>query len=169
MATQTARPPRETPSDLSPEAVSAIAGALNALLADAFALYIKTKNFHWHVSGPHFRDYHELFDEQAAQILAMTDGIAERLRKIGAGTIRSTGQIAKLQRLKNNEDEFVAPADMLRELMADNKALVAAMREAHEVCDTYDDVATESLLEIWIDEAQKRAWFLFEASRTGAG
>jgi starvation-inducible DNA-binding protein len=155
-----------TPSDLPSDAVSALSAALNALLADTFVLYVKAKNFHWHVSGPHFRDYHELFDEQAAELVASTDGIAERVRKIGGGTIRSVDHIVKLQRLGNNDETFVAPGDMLRELMNDNKALIAAMREAHRLCDDHSDVATASLLENWIDAAEKRVWFLFEAGRT---
>jgi starvation-inducible DNA-binding protein len=155
----------QTPNTMLADAVVAVSGALNALLADTFALYVKTKSFHWHVSGPHFRDYHELFDEQAAQILGMTDGIAERVRKIGGGTIRSIAHIGRLQRVKNNDEAFVPPGDMLRELMEDNKALAAAMRQAHDVCGAHRDVASTSLLENWIDEAEKRAWFLFEASR----
>jgi len=154
-----------TPNALASDAVTAVGGALNGVLADTFALYMKTKNFHWHVSGPHFRDYHLLFDEQAAQILATADLIAERVRKIGAATLRSIGQIGKLQRIKDNDDGFVAPGEMLRELMDDNKALAASMRQAHELADQHD-VATESLLEVWIDEAEKRVWFLFEASRS---
>jgi starvation-inducible DNA-binding protein len=154
-----------TPTDLSPDNVSAITAALNPLLADAFALYLKTKNFHWHVSGPHFRDYHLLLDEQGDQIFAMTDELAERVRKIGGTTLRSIGQIAKLQRLKDNEAEFVAPADMLRELMEDNKAFTVSMREAHEIADQNNDAATTSLLENFIDETEKRTWFLFEATR----
>ncbi len=158
----------QTPSNMPADAVVAVSGALNALLADTFALYVKTKSFHWHVSGPHFRDYHDLFDEQAAQVLAMTDGIAERVRKIGGGTIRSIGHIGKLQRLKNNDEAFVPPGDMLRELMEDNKAFAAAMRQAHDVCGAHGDVASTSLLENWIDEAEKRVWFLFEAGRPAA-
>lgn len=154
-----------TPSDIPAGATAALSGALNAVLADAFALYLKTKNFHWHVSGPHFRDFHMLLDEQAAQVLAMTDGIAERVRKIGGGTIRSIGHIGKLQRLKNNDESFVPPGDMLRELMEDNKALAAAMRDAHDLCGEHRDLASASLLENWIDEAEKRVWFLFEAGR----
>jgi starvation-inducible DNA-binding protein len=165
---QEAKAPRalSTPNALSPDAVSAVSEALNRVLADTFALYMKTKNFHWHVSGPHFRDYHLLFDEQAAQLLATTDPIAERVRKIGGATLRSIAQITKLQRLKDNEEDFVPAGAMLRELMDDNKALAEAMREAHEIADEHDDVATESLLEVWIDEAEKRLWFLFEASRS---
>jgi starvation-inducible DNA-binding protein len=156
----------DTPTDLAADAVPAISGALNAVLADVFALYLKTKNFHWHVSGPHFRDYHLLLDEQAEQIFAATDDIAERVRKIGGTTLRSIGQIAELQRIHDNDAEFVAPLDMLRELMADNKTLVAHMRDAHAVADEHEDVATTSLLENFIDQAERRTWFLFEASRT---
>lgn len=156
-----------TPPALSSDAVSALSEALNAMLADTFALYMKTKNFHWHVSGPHFRDYHLLFDEQAVQILATTDLIAERVRKIGGTTLRSIGHIAKLQRLKDNDEGFVAAGEMLRELMDDNAALSKAMRQAHALADEHRDVASASLLEVWIDEAEQRAWFLFEASRNG--
>jgi starvation-inducible DNA-binding protein len=154
-----------TPTDLSPEAVRAIQDALNPLLADAFALYLKTKNFHWHVSGPHFRDYHLLLDEQGQQIFAMTDELAERARKIGGTTLRSIGHIARLQRIRDNDQEFVAAVDMLRELMEDNKALTASMRQAHEVAARNNDVATTSLLETFIDETEKRTWFLFETTR----
>jgi len=155
-----------TPTDLGSEAVKNITGALNALLADVFALYIKTKNFHWHVSGPHFRDYHLLLDEQAGQIFAMTDDIAERVRKIGGTTIRSIGHIARLQRLSNNDADYVDPLDMLAELREDNRAMLASMREAHDLCDEENDVATTSLLENWINETERRIWFLFEAGRT---
>ena len=134
-------------------------------LADSYALYLKTKNFHWHVSGPHFRDYHLLFDEQAAAILATTDEIAERVRKIGGMTLRSIGEIARLQTIKDNEDNYVSPAEMLRELMNDNKKSAEDMRKAHKIADEHEDVATASLLEVWIDQAEKRTWFLFEASR----
>ncbi len=154
-----------TPTDLSDEAIEQISEALNGLLADTFALYVKTKNFHWHVSGPHFRDYHLLLDEQAAQIEGSVDILAERVRKIGGTTIRSIGHIAKLQRVKDNDEEIVLPGDMLSELMADNKAHVQNMREAHKIADEHEDVATASLLEVFIDEAEKRCWFLFEASR----
>jgi starvation-inducible DNA-binding protein len=157
--------PLATPSDIRPEAVKDIQGGLNALLADVFALYLKTKNFHWHMSGPHFRDYHLLLDEQAEQIFAMTDDIAERARKIGGTTIRSIGHIARLQRLPDNDADFVDPADMLSELCEDNKALVVSMLAAHDLCDDANDVATTSLLENWIDETQRRVWFLFEATR----
>ena len=155
----------QTPTGLSAEAVGALTDAVNALLADTFALYLKTKNFHWHVSGPHFRDYHEMFDEQASEILGMTDGMAERVRKIGGGTLRSIGHIAKLQRQTDNDESTVAPGDMLSELMQSNQALAAAMRDAHELCGEHGDVATASLLENWIDEGEKRVWFLFEASK----
>jgi starvation-inducible DNA-binding protein len=160
-----AKKPLDTPTDLSDEAVKDISAALNAILADSFALYLKTKNFHWHVSGPHFRDYHLLLDEQAEQIFATTDEIAERVRKIGGITLKSIGQIADLQRIEDNEEEFVAPVDMLRELMNDNKAVVERMRQAHEIADEHKDVATASQLELYIDAAEKRVWFLFEASR----
>jgi starvation-inducible DNA-binding protein len=154
-----------TPTDLSDEAIESVTEALNGLLADTFALYVKTKNFHWHVSGPHFRDYHLLLDEQAAQIEDSVDILAERVRKIGGTTIRSIGQIAKLQRVKDNDEDIVLPGDMLSELMADNKAHIHNMREAHKIADEHEDVATASLLENFIDEAEKRCWFLFEASR----
>jgi starvation-inducible DNA-binding protein len=155
-----------TPTDLKPDAVRDIAGALNALLADMFALYLKTKNFHWHVSGPHFRDYHLLLDEQGEQIFATTDDIAERVRKIGGTTVRSISHISRLQRILDNDADFVTPKDMLAELRDDNKQLVARMRETHDLCDEHGDVATASLLENWIDEAERRTWFLFEATRT---
>ena len=154
---------RHAKPDFSDEAVARIAQVINALLADTFALYVKTKNFHWHVSGPHFRDYHLLFDGQASELLAITDDMAERVRKIGGSTLRSISHIAKLQRLEDNNERFVAPADMLQELVRDNKAMIANMREAHERCADYDDVATASLLENWIDAAEKRVWFLSEA------
>ena len=154
-----------TPTDLSVDAVREISGALNALLADTFALYLKTKNFHWHASGPHFRDYHLLLDEQAEQIFAITDPIAERVRKIGGTTLRSIGQIKQLQRVLDNDAEYVTPQDMLAELREDNKQLVTEMRRTHGLCDEHGDVATASLLEVWIDEAERRTWFLFEASR----
>ena len=155
-----------TQTDLSGNAVPEIAEALNGCLADAFALYLKTKNFHWHVSGPHFRDYHLLFDEQAAEVYATTDELAERVRKLGARTIHSIGEIAKRQSIKDSDKDFVAPADMLKELMEDNKTVIRNMRKAHEVADRHDDVATASILENFIDQAEKRNWFLFEASRT---
>jgi starvation-inducible DNA-binding protein len=155
-----------TPTDLSAEAVRDISAALNALLADMFALYLKTKNFHWHVSGAHFRDYHLLLDEQADQIFATTDPIAERVRKIGGRTLHSIGQIARLQRLGDNDADYVTPLDMLAELREDNKQLVSEMRRTHALCDEHNDVATASLIEVWIDEAERRTWFLFEASRS---
>lgn len=155
-----------TPTDLSSDATRDISGALNALLADMFALYVKTKNFHWHVSGPHFRDYHLLLDEQADQIFATTDPIAERVRKIGGTTLRSVGQIAAQKRLLDNDAPYVSPLDMLAELREDNKQLANEMRRTHALCDEHQDVATASLLEVWIDEAERRTWFLFEASRT---
>jgi starvation-inducible DNA-binding protein len=157
--------PLETPTDLEPNAVRDLAGALNILLADMFALYLKTKNFHWHVSGPHFRDYHLLLDEQGDQIFATTDVIAERVRKIGGTTLRSIGHIVRLQRIADNDADFVTPMDMLAELRDDNKQLVTRMRETHDLCDEHGDVATASLLEVWIDEAERRTWFLFEATR----
>jgi starvation-inducible DNA-binding protein len=155
-----------TPTDLGADAVRAISGALNALLADMFALYVKTKNFHWHISGPHFRDFHLMLDEQADQIFAATDPIAERVRKIGGTTLRSIGQIAAQKRLLDNDAEFVTPRDMLAELRDDNKQLTNEMRRVHGLCDEQGDVATASLLEVWIDEAERRTWFLFEATRT---
>jgi starvation-inducible DNA-binding protein len=164
IALQTA--PLHTPSDIEPEAVKEITGALNALLADVFALYLKTKNFHWHMSGPHFRDYHLLLDDHGDQIFAMTDDIAERVRKIGGTTIRSIGHIARLQRVADNDAEYVTPADMLSELREDEKALVLSMRAVHTLCDDAEDVATASLLENWIDQTQRRSWFLFETTRS---
>jgi starvation-inducible DNA-binding protein len=160
--------PLDTPTDLAPEATKEIAAGLTILLADFFALYLKTKNFHWHVSGPHFRDYHLLFDEQGEQIFAATDAIAERVRKIGGTTLRSTGQIGRLQRVLDNDAGYVTPRDMLAELREDNKQLTANMRETHGLCDEHGDVATASLLENFIDEAERRTWFLFEAARGGA-
>lgn len=159
--------PLATPSDLQSNAVRDIAGALTLLLADAFALYVKTKNFHWHMSGPHFRDYHLLLDEQAAQIYAATDDMAERARKIGGTTLRSIGHIARLQRIKDNDAEFVTPLDMLAELREDNKQMVTSLREVHDLCDEHGDVATASLIENWIDETERRVWFLFETTRAG--
>jgi starvation-inducible DNA-binding protein len=155
----------DTPTDLSPAAVREVSAALNAILADTFALYIKTKNFHWHISGPHFRDYHLLFDEQSEQLQKSIDILAERARKIGGTTIRSVGHIAGLQRVRDNDADYVRAIDMLGELMNDNKEQIRHMREAHELADKHEDVATASLLEIFIDEAEKRCWFLFEASR----
>ena len=157
--------PLATPTDLKPNAVRDLAGALNILLADMFGLYLKTKNFHWHVSGPHFRDFHLLLDEQAEQIFATTDDMAERVRKIGGTTVRSIGHVSRLQRIKDNNADFVTPMDMLAELRDDNKELVARMRETHGLCDEHGDVATASLVETWIDEAERRSWFLFEATR----
>ena len=157
----------DTPTDLEPKAITEIARALNGLLADSFALYLKTKNFHWHVSGPHFRDYHLMLDEHAEAIFATTDELAERVRKIGGTTLRSIGQISKLQSIADNNEDFVDPADMLRELTADNKSVAAAMRKAHKVCDEHDDVASASLLENFIDATERRTWFLFEAARAG--
>ncbi|AXC09438.1 Non-specific DNA-binding protein Dps / Iron-binding ferritin-like antioxidant protein / Ferroxidase [Acidisarcina polymorpha] len=154
-----------TPSDISGEARKDITGALNVLLADFFALYVKTKNFHWHMSGPHFRDYHLLLDDHAEQIFDATDDIAERVRKIGGTTVRSIGHIARLQRIADNDAEYVTPEDMLSELHEDEKALVLSMRAVHTLCDDAEDVATASLLENWIDQSQRRAWFLFETTR----
>ena len=156
-----------TPTDLESKATKDIAGAMNAILADVFALYLKTKNFHWHMSGPHFRDYHLLLDEQAEQLFAMTDAIAERVRKVGGMTLRSIGQIAKMQRVADNDAGYVEPLDMLAELREDNKEMAARLREAHDVCDEYRDIATASLIEVWIDETERRTWFLFEACRPG--
>jgi starvation-inducible DNA-binding protein len=159
----------DTPTDLDNAAVKAVSQALNGLLADSYALYLKTKNFHWHVSGPHFRDYHLLLDEQAADILGVTDDMAERVRKIGGTTLRSIGHIAKLQTvIEDNDDEFVPPATMLKELMNDNKKVAQAMRKVHQVCDEHDDIATASLIEVWIDQTEKRTWFLFEAARNAS-
>jgi starvation-inducible DNA-binding protein len=159
----------DTPTDLDQKAVDAISTAVNGILADAFALYLKTKNFHWHISGPHFRDYHLMLDEQAAEIFETTDPLAERVRKIGGTTLRSIGDIAKHQSLADNDEDYVGPAEMLRELVADNKKVAAAMRAAHKVADEHDDVATASLLENYIDATEKRTWFLFEASRKADG
>jgi starvation-inducible DNA-binding protein len=159
--------PLITPTDLKAGATKDIAGAMNGILADVFALYMKTKNFHWHLSGPHFRDYHLLLDEQADQIYAMTDPIAERIRKVGGGTIRSIGHIGRLQRISDNDADYVEPEDMLAELREDSKTLAARLREAHGVCEDHNDIATASLIEVWIDETERRTWFLFEASRRG--
>jgi starvation-inducible DNA-binding protein len=161
--------PLATPTDLKSNAVRDIAGALNILLSDMFGLYVKTKNFHWHVSGPHFRDYHLMLDEQGDQIFATTDVIAERVRKIGGTTVRSIGHIGRLQRVLDNDADFVTPMDMLAELRDDNKQLVANMRETHDLCDEHGDVATTSLIEVWIDEAERRTWFLYEATRATGG
>ena len=157
--------PLETPTDLTQAATKDIAAAMNAILADVFALYVKTKNFHWHMSGPHFRDYHLLLDEHADQLFAMTDPIAERVRKIGGLTLRSIGNISRTQRVLDNDAEYVEPLDMLAELADDNKTLAGRLREAHNVCDEHRDVATASLIEVWIDETERRTWFLFEATR----
>ena len=159
------KPQLETPTDLSSNSARTVADTLNAILADSFALYLKTKNFHWHVSGPHFRDYHLLLDAQATQILGTTDAIAERVRKTGGTTLRSIGHIARLQRIRDSDAEFVSPADMLAELREDNLALVAAWREAKDVVDEAKDNATSGILDDWTDLAEERAWFLFEASR----
>src|SRR5262245_41219279 len=172
MMTATKHPrtaPLETPTDLKPNAVKDICAALNLALADMFALYLKTKNFHWHVSGPHFRDYHLLLDEQAEQIFATTDDIAERVRKIGGTTLRSIGHVARLQRVLDNDAEFVTPLDMLAELREDNKELTVRLRETHDLCDEHGDVASASLIENWIDEAERRTWFLFETARRSEG
>jgi starvation-inducible DNA-binding protein len=160
--------PIQAAAEPSPDSVEALSGALNPLLADAYALFFKTKNFHWHVSGPHFRDYHLLFEEQANQIFAMTDLIAERVRMIGGATLRSIGQIGRLQRLKDSDDSFVPAGEMMRQLMEDNRALIGVMREAHRICGEHDDLPTAALLDGWIEEAEKRAWFLFEAGRGAA-
>jgi starvation-inducible DNA-binding protein len=157
--------PLATRTDLTPSATKDIAGAMNAILADVFALYLKTKNFHWHMSGPHFRDYHLLLDEQGDQLFAMTDPIAERIRKIGGPTLKSIGHISRTQRVVDNDADYVEPLDMLAELAEDNKTLTARLREAHNVCDEHRDIATASLIEVWIDETERRAWFLFEATR----
>ncbi len=157
--------PLATPTDLTPSATKDIAGAMNAILADVFALYLKTKNFHWHMSGPHFRDYHLLLDEHGDQLFAMTDPIAERIRKIGGLTIKSIGHISRTQRVLDNDAEYVEPLDMIAELADDNKTLAARLREAHNVCDEHRDVATASLIEVWIDETERRTWFLFEIKR----
>lgn len=157
----------ESPSGLSAEAVKDLPPALTTLLADTFALYIKTKNYHWHMSGPHFRDYHLLLDEHGEQIFDMTDDIAERARKIGGPTLKSVGQISRLQRIKDNDADYVEPLDMLAELREDNMSLSARLREVHGVCDEHGDIATASLIEVWIDETERRTWFLYEASRKG--
>ena len=160
-----AAPRLDTPTDLGEDTVTAVSQALNGLLADSFALYLKTKNFHWHVSGPHLRDYHLLFDEQADMIFKTTDELAERVRKIGGTTIRSIAHIGRLQRLKDNDQDFVAPREMLRELMDDNKAMMTNLREAHRIADEHNDIGTAAMLEVFIDDTEKRNWFLFEASR----
>lgn len=165
----TERSALDTPTDLEKQSTMKVAAEVNKLVADALALYMKTKNFHWHMSGPHFRDYHLLLDEQGEDIFATTDPLAERARKIGGTTLRSIGDIAKHQSIADNDEEFVGPAEMLRELMADNKAVAAAMRKAHKIADDHEDVATASLLETYIDATEKRTWFLFEASRKADG
>ena len=157
--------PLTVPTDLTRSAVKDIAGAMNAILADVFALYLKTKNFHWHMSGPHFRDYHLLLDEHSDQLYAMTDPIAERIRKLGGLTIKSIGQISRIQRVLDNDADYVDPADMIAELAEDNQTLAARLREAHNVCDEHRDVATASLIEVWIDETERRTWFLTEIKR----
>jgi len=159
--------PLATPTDLKAAATKDISAAMNGILADVYALYFKTKNFHWHVSGPHFRDYHLLLDEQADQIYAMGDPIAERVRKLGGTTLRSIGHISRTQRVLDNDADYVQPLDMLSELRDDNKMLAARLREAHDVCDEHGDIASASLIEVWIDETERRTWFLFEASREG--
>jgi starvation-inducible DNA-binding protein len=163
--TQRRDAPLATRTDLSRAGVKDISAALNLILADVFALYVKTKNFHWHMSGPHFRDYHLLLDEHADQLFAMTDPVAERVRKLGGITLRSIGQISRTQRVLDNDAEYVEPLDMLAELAEDNKTLTVRLRQAHNVCDKYRDVATASLIEVWIDETERRSWFLFEATR----
>jgi starvation-inducible DNA-binding protein len=175
MKAKTARPhqvvvrkheaPLLTPTDLKPVATRDITIALNAILADVFALYFKTKNFHWHMSGPHFRDYHKLFDQQAEQLFDMTDAVAERVRKVGGMTLHSIGEVSRLQRIRDNDEAFVEPEDMLAELREDNKALAVSLRAAHQLCDKHKDVATASLIEVWLDEGERRTWFLFEAGR----
>lgn len=159
--------PLATPTDLKAAATRDISAGMNAILADVFALYLKTKNFHWHMSGPHFRDYHLLLDEQADQISAMADPIAERIRKLGGTTLRSIGHIARTQRILDNDADYVEPLDMLAELQEDNKNLAARLREVHNVCEEHRDIATGSLIDVWIDETERRTWFLFESSRRG--
>ncbi|HEX4023539.1 MAG TPA: DNA starvation/stationary phase protection protein [Steroidobacteraceae bacterium] len=157
----------QTPTDLPAEATRQLSAAMNTILADVFALYLKTKNFHWHMSGPHFRDYHLLLDEHSDQIFAMTDPIAERIRKVGGSTLKSIGHIGRLQRVEDNDADYVDPQDMLAELREDNKQLAARLREVHGMCDEIEDIATASLIEVWIDETERRTWFLFEAGRRG--
>ena len=161
--------PLGTPTDLDASATRDVAASMNVILADVFALYLKTKNFHWHMSGPHFRDYHLLLDEQSDQIYAMTDPIAERIRKLGGTTLRSIGDISRKQRILDNDASYVDPLDMLAELCEDNKSLAAHLREVHSVVDEHNDIATASLIENWIDETERRTWFLFESSRRGDG
>jgi len=158
--------PLLTPTDLKPAATRDITAALNAILADVYALYFKTKNFHWHLSVPHFRDYHLLFDEQAEQLFTMTDAVAERVRKIGGMTLHSIGEVSRTQRIMDNDASYVEPADMLAELREDNKTLAVSLRAAHQLCEKYKDIATASMIEIWVDEGERRTWFLFEAGRT---
>jgi starvation-inducible DNA-binding protein len=155
------------PTDLGAAATKDIAAAMNGILADVFALYLKTKNFHWHMSGPNFRDYHLMLDEHADQLLAMTDPVAERVRKLGGLTIRSVGQIVRTQRISDNDAEFVEPSDMLAELREDNQSLIKRLRQAHNTCDGHHDIGTASLIEVWVDEAERRSWFLFESGRRG--
>jgi starvation-inducible DNA-binding protein len=164
-AAERRKAPLQTPSNYDTNAIRDISGALTALLADTFALYLKTKNFHWHMSGPHFRDYHLMLDEQGDQLFAMTDPLAERVRKIGGTTLRSVGHISRLQRVEDNDADYVTPQDMLAELRDNNKDLVVRLREAHDLCDEHEDVATASLIEVWIDETERRVWFLFESTR----
>jgi len=159
--------PLATPTDLSAKATKDITGMMNALLADVFALYLKAKNFHWHLSGPHFRDYHLMLDEHAAELLAMTDPLAERVRKLGGTTLRSIGHIAREQRIVDNDAAYVEPLDMLAELQEDNQALAGRLRSAHDVCNEHRDIATASLIEIWVDETERRTWFLFATTRAG--
>jgi starvation-inducible DNA-binding protein len=159
--------PLATPTDLDAGATRNISAALNVILADVYALYLKTRNFHWHMSGPHFRDYHLMLDEQADQLFAMTDPVAERVRKLGGTTLRSIGHIARMQRVSDNDAEYVEPQDMLAELREDNQAFAARLREAHGLCEQYRDVASATLIEVWIDEAERRTWFLFESGRRG--
>jgi starvation-inducible DNA-binding protein len=164
-ATARRKAPLRTPTDLKAKATPDVAAGLNGVLADVFALYLKTKNFHWHMSGPHFRDYHVMLDEQADQLYAMTDPIAERIRKVGGTTLRSIGHIARTQRILDNDADYVEPSDMLAELCDDNQTLTARMREVHDLCDEHRDIASASFIEVWIDETERRTWFLFEASR----
>lgn len=164
-AAERRKAPLQTPSNYDTNAIRDISGALTALLADTFALYLKTKNFHWHMSGPHFRDYHLMLDEQGDQLFAMTDPLAERVRKIGGTTLRSVGHISRLQRVEDNDADYVTPQDMLAELRDNNKDLVVRLREAHDMCDEHEDVATASLIEVWIDETERRVWFLYESTR----
>ena len=166
-ATRRREAPLQTPTDLSATATRDVAATMNVILADVFALFLKTKNFHWHLSGPHFRDYHLMLDEQADQLFAMTDPIAERVRKLGGITIRSIGHIARIQRVQDNDAEYVEPSDMLAELCQDNGTLAANLREAHNVCEEHRDIASASEIEVWIDEAERRTWFLYESSRRG--